>query len=554
MHYVAPTPLVRFALAAAGAAAALACSTTASAQTLTADYRFEGTRASSVGAAPALVDLGSNSFATETVDGTPRTVLRFAMNDGLSLAPATAVMPAERYTIVMLFRFQSVSGFRRIFDVHGGTRDEGAYVENGRLKHSNGPPIAPNTYVQVVYTRDGSTESQRAYVDGQLAVNAGTTEVTDLALTGTTLRFFRDDAEFPNEASAGAVARIRIYDGPLSATQVAALERLPAPAGDPADVAVSFEDLAPAAGSGSLYVFNLRVTNLSAAEAPEVSLTVPTPEGTVFSSAASSQGSCAAPAVGAAGDVVCSLGSLGPGASATATIVVAVTAPPGLALAATAEVSSAAPDPDASNDTAHAVVPVEESDVVTLMWERPAPPTAAEPLPPPANLVTLNTGGASALERRLELVGYNVYRANAPGVAPAPGSFFASVPPNETSVPAAVAPGGTFFVVTAVYDEGESGPSNETSAGVEAGTILRVKIAGAKVTVTGAGFSDAVTVFVDGIPFASPAKVKKANTKVVQKGVLLTGVTAAQYLATRSSVLITVRNSNGGVAAFRYPQ
>ena len=43
---------------------------------------------------------------------------------------------------------------------------------------------------------------------------------------------------------------------------------------------------------------------------------------------------------------------------------------------------------------------------------------------------------------------------------------------------AAVAPGGTFFVVTAVYDEGESGPSNETSAGVEAGTILRVKISG----------------------------------------------------------------------------
>ena len=551
MRHFVPTSLARLALT----AAALACAATASAQTLTADYRFDNTRASSAGAAPALADLGSNSFATETVDGAPRTVLRFAMNDGLSLSPTTAVLPAERYTIVMLFRFQSVSGFRRIFDVHNGTRDEGAYVENGRLKHSNGPPIAPNTYVQVVYTRDGSTESQRAYVDGQLAVNAGTTEVTDLALSGTTLRFFRDDTEFPNEASAGAVARIRIYDGPLSASEVAALDRLAAPAGDPADVAVAFENLVPTAGSGSLYVFNLRVTNLSTVEAPEVSLALPTPEGTVFSSAASSQGSCAGPAVGAAGHVVCSLGSLGPGASATATIVVAVTAPPGLVLAATAEVSSGVPDPDASNDTAHATVPVEESDVVTLMWERPAPPTEAEPLPPPVNLVTLNTGGgAGALERRLELVGYNVYRANAPGVAPAPGSFFASVPPNETSVPAAVAPGGTFFVVTAVYDEGESGPSNETSAGVAAGTILRVKIAGAKVTVTGVGFSDAVTVFVDGIPFAAPAKVKKANTKVVQKGALLTGVTAAQYLATRSSVLVTVRNSNGGVAAFRYPQ
>ena len=105
-------------------------------------------------------------------------------------------------------------------DLRDGAADEGSYVENGRLKHSDGPPSAPNTYVQVVYTRDGSQESQRAYVDGQLAVDASVVDDSDLGLQGASMRFFRDDVEFPNEASAGAVARIRVYDGPLTASEV----------------------------------------------------------------------------------------------------------------------------------------------------------------------------------------------------------------------------------------------------------------------------------------------------------------------------------------------
>jgi subtilisin-like proprotein convertase family protein len=209
-----------------------ACAQEASAQTLTADYQFQNTRSSSVAGAPALTDLGANAFATETVNGVPRTVLVFAQNNGLSLSPTTGVMPNDRYTIVMLFRFQTVSGFRRLIDFRNAASDEGAYVENGHLKHGDrSDTIRANTYVQIVYTRNGTIASQRGYVDGR-QVLVGAPGGYDLALVGSTLRFFRDDNEFPNEASAGAVARIRIYDGELSASQVAALDTVPGAGGD----------------------------------------------------------------------------------------------------------------------------------------------------------------------------------------------------------------------------------------------------------------------------------------------------------------------------------
>jgi hypothetical protein len=214
-------------LVAAGAQAA-------NAQALRADYQFQNTLESSVPGAPPLTNLGNNSFTADTVDGAPRAALRFARDNGVALPSATGVMSSGSYTIVVLFRFDQVSGFRRIIDFRNGASDEGAYVEDGHLKQGDrSDNIRANTYVQVVYTRDGSVASQRGYVDGRLVFRGTTPGVYDLALLGDTLRFFRDDNEFPNEASAGAVARIRVYDGALSESQVAALDRVPPPSSNP---------------------------------------------------------------------------------------------------------------------------------------------------------------------------------------------------------------------------------------------------------------------------------------------------------------------------------
>ena len=101
--------------------------------TLTADYQFENTRASSI-PAPTLTDLGAgNTFITDTVDAVSRIVLQFPQGNGLSLSPTLGVIPSGTYTIVLLFRFTTVSGFRKIVDFKSGTSDNGLYNLDSHL-------------------------------------------------------------------------------------------------------------------------------------------------------------------------------------------------------------------------------------------------------------------------------------------------------------------------------------------------------------------------------------------------------------------------------------
>src|SRR5436190_5296010 len=198
------------------------------AQVLKGDYQFQGARTSSTGTS-ALTDtgVGTNTFQTETVDGVSRTVLRFVSNNGLRLSSATSVIPNNSWTIVMLFKVDSVNGFVRLVDFKNRTSDEGLYILNGQLENCQTcTPIAANTYVQVVYTRN-SSGTFAAYVNGVLQ-GSGPDVNNDLVISGSNiLNFFQDDTVEPNEASAGSVARIRLYDAPMTAAEVAALDRLP---------------------------------------------------------------------------------------------------------------------------------------------------------------------------------------------------------------------------------------------------------------------------------------------------------------------------------------
>jgi hypothetical protein len=149
------------------------------------------------------------------------------------------------------------------------------------------------------------------------------------------------------------------------------------------------------------------------------------------------------------------------------------------------------------------------------------------------------------------LQGYNVYRSNQPGVQPTPGNLFTSVPPGQTEVGSSVAPGGSFFVITAMYDTGESGPSNELA--VVPPTIATLKITTTKLSAKGTDFTAQIQVFVDGIPFVSPAVVKRNGTKVKQAGTLLTGETIGAYLAAHGNTArIDFRNEAGGIRAVQF--
>jgi hypothetical protein len=203
------------------------------------------------------------------------------------------------------------------------------------------------------------------------------------------------------------------------------------------------------------------------------------------------------------------------------------------------------------------------TDFYELTWDAPdanasiGTSTVAGP-PAPRNLVALvapegRLADTHAPARpRAPLTGYNVYRSSAPGVMPTPANLFQSLPPTQTTTGPAVL-GGAFFVVTATYSDGtESGPSNEASGGGGESNLGPTTVSAKGLIQVGTDFTSEVQVFFDGIPFVDHARVKRAGTKVLQRGNLLTGDSIDQYLSHHSEILITFRNSNGGVASTRY--
>jgi len=170
----------------------------------------------------------------------------FGPNQGLSVDGA---LPPAVYTVDLELAFVDLSGWRKILDYEGLTRDSGFYTYDYALQYVIVPGsdflTAPVTFTanartRVTLTRDAAGEVV-GYLDGAPAMGARsssaapptTVPATPFAfadasgvarLTGTTATFFIDDtATGGGEAATGSVRRIRIYDVPLTAAQVAAM-------------------------------------------------------------------------------------------------------------------------------------------------------------------------------------------------------------------------------------------------------------------------------------------------------------------------------------------
>lgn len=205
----------------------------ADAATLKANYQLQGDLTSAVGGAPSLTDLGSgNRFVRERVDGVERQVLRFPEGNGLALSTSGLVDPRS-YSVVLLFRLDELSSFRRILDFSDSTSDNGFYDFSGNavIYGSDGGAsrsgiVFDDAYAQVILTSaPAAGDSQRvvAYVNGTEVVAA--TAPKDFALNAGTLRLFQDNTQGPagGEESAGALACLLVYDGVLSAEEIGQL-------------------------------------------------------------------------------------------------------------------------------------------------------------------------------------------------------------------------------------------------------------------------------------------------------------------------------------------
>lgn len=193
----------------------------------TADYLFQGSLESSLGPAPDLAGVGAGSGVFTVDASTGTTVLRFAGGRGLSLAPTTGVIRSSAYTIELLFRLDFVSKYRKIIDFKGGSDDSGLYVLDGCLtffpKEQNAfTSIGADSYVQVVLTRD-SSDRVVGYVDGVRQFGFADTRGLAEVNAKKTLRFFVDDHTTTGEHSSGAVSQVRLFDQPLTPSEVAAL-------------------------------------------------------------------------------------------------------------------------------------------------------------------------------------------------------------------------------------------------------------------------------------------------------------------------------------------
>lgn len=200
------------------------------AATPVADYRFNNSLASSAGSAPSLSNLtgpnGANSFADDVVDGYTRKTLRFPQNSGLSL-DTTGLVTDSEWTIVMLAKFDAVSGYRRVADFSNGTQDCGAYILDGRIEGealTTFPSIPVNTYLQITVTKEPNGRI-RVYRDGILRLEIASGDPCS-AIVGNTIRFFKDDTQQDGEATAGNIARLTVFNKVLDIGELTNLDRL----------------------------------------------------------------------------------------------------------------------------------------------------------------------------------------------------------------------------------------------------------------------------------------------------------------------------------------
>src|SRR5262249_44560791 len=123
--------------------------------------------------------------------------------------------------------FDNVSGWRRILDVKNPVNNNGLYALNGQLNFyptgaSGSSNFVASNYVQVVITRDASSNVV-AYLNGSQQFSfVHNANYATLAGSPQLLRFFKDDS---GEDASGTIARIRLYDKVMPPAQIAALDR-----------------------------------------------------------------------------------------------------------------------------------------------------------------------------------------------------------------------------------------------------------------------------------------------------------------------------------------
>ena len=161
----------------------------------------------------------------------------FGANQGLFLD--TALSLADNYSIGIQFSFETVSSWRKIVDFKDRSPDSGQYILSNNLfffAPTNGGSgnIQADEFINVVFTRSSLDNLYTAYLNGSSSPEFSFVDSTSQAIAFDNsgfaqFAFFMDDSATGfGEASAGIVNEIRIWDGPLLASEIStALSEIP---------------------------------------------------------------------------------------------------------------------------------------------------------------------------------------------------------------------------------------------------------------------------------------------------------------------------------------
>lgn len=159
----------------------------------------------------------------------------FAANQGLGVTMGTGL---SSYSIVFSVELDATGGYRKLLDVGGLVSDNGLYNLSGGLRYfsasSSGGSITANTDATIAVTFDGTTTV--GYVDGVQAFSFAAAGAGYLS-TLTSFTMVEDDSATGKfEATSGTLDFLEVYDGVLSANEIAAytgpaVSPVPLPAG-----------------------------------------------------------------------------------------------------------------------------------------------------------------------------------------------------------------------------------------------------------------------------------------------------------------------------------
>jgi outer membrane protein OmpA-like peptidoglycan-associated protein len=142
-------------------------------------------------------------------------VYKFESNGGLVLTyPAVSLIDGS-YSIELFFRLTQYNAWKRVIDFKNEKSDTGPYIyfrkiSFYRTQSNDITPIKPDQYIHYIITRDSTTKMVEIFVDGSSRIKFKDEENLAVVDQDHRLNFFHDNVSMGNEASAGAVAYIKI--------------------------------------------------------------------------------------------------------------------------------------------------------------------------------------------------------------------------------------------------------------------------------------------------------------------------------------------------------